>query len=270
MPSKMISMTHNSATTSDGVNQNSGIYAIRCMLSDRMYIGHSVNVINRWSQHRSQLRRDVHFNPHLQNAWNKYGEEAFEFVVLEKCPIEALLDREQYYISTTPSHYNISKFAGTCLGITRTLETRAKMSEAQKGRKHSPETRAKISAARAGRTAGPETRAKISESLRGHERTVGYKHTPEAKANMSAALVGNTNSRGHKRTLETKAKMSAAQMGNRNATGIVHTPEARANMSAAQIGRKHTPETKAKMSAARKAYWERRRAEEAASITVDP
>lgn len=45
------------------------------------------------------------------------------------------------------------------------IETRAKMSDAQRGRTFSPETRAKISAAAQGRTVSPETRAKISAAI---------------------------------------------------------------------------------------------------------
>jgi hypothetical protein len=42
-----------------------------------------VNKDSRWAYHRSALRHDHHHCEYLQNAWNKYGEKAFKFVILE-------------------------------------------------------------------------------------------------------------------------------------------------------------------------------------------
>lgn len=49
---------------------------------------------NRHCRHFGELNRNVHNNKHLQNAWNKYGEESFEFNVLEYCDVELLNERE--------------------------------------------------------------------------------------------------------------------------------------------------------------------------------
>jgi group I intron endonuclease len=41
-----------------------------------------------------------HFNNHLQNAWNKYGENSFDFLLLEEVlDINLLSAREGYWIS---------------------------------------------------------------------------------------------------------------------------------------------------------------------------
>ena len=200
-----------------------GIYAIRN--GDRAYIGHSVNISTRWGQHRSALRNGRHRNPHLQNAWNKHGEDAFEFVILEECAVGVLLEREQHYMDAHPVRYNIAPVAGSSLGVIRSDETRKRMSEAQKGKTHTPETREKLrranmgntnaaghvpshearvkmGAASVGRKASPETRAKLSEALK------GYVASPEARSKLSAALTGNKNRLGHRHTPEARAKMS--------------------------------------------------------------
>ena len=57
-----------------------------------------MNFGDRWDSHRSLLRNNKHFNQYLQNAWNKYGEKNFEFVVIEDCTISDLDDKERYYI----------------------------------------------------------------------------------------------------------------------------------------------------------------------------
>ncbi|HEX5125660.1 MAG TPA: GIY-YIG nuclease family protein [Rhodocyclaceae bacterium] len=62
-----------------------GIYAIRRIGTNDCSIGYSGNIPRRWGEHRRKLRRNKHSNPYLQNAWNKYGEDAFEFIVLEEC-----------------------------------------------------------------------------------------------------------------------------------------------------------------------------------------
>ena len=70
-----------------------GVYGIRCLETDKLYVGKTTNLRKRWSQHRTHLRSGGHANPHLQNAWNLYGSEAFEFEVLHECssPEEAHL-----------------------------------------------------------------------------------------------------------------------------------------------------------------------------------
>ena len=62
----------------------SAIYGIRHIASGRIYVGSAVRTNARWRHHRSQLQRGTHHSRYLQAAWNKYGAEAFEFVVLEK------------------------------------------------------------------------------------------------------------------------------------------------------------------------------------------
>lgn len=63
---------------------------------------------NRHCRHFGELNRNVHNNKHLQNAWDKYREESFEFNVLEYCDVELLNEREKYWINhfkSTDSKY---------------------------------------------------------------------------------------------------------------------------------------------------------------------
>lgn len=74
----------------------SGIYRITCVPTGNHYIGSSIHIEERWRQHRTEMRGGYHSNPHLQRSWNKYGEPAFTFVVLEECSDSrsVLLSRE--------------------------------------------------------------------------------------------------------------------------------------------------------------------------------
>ena len=59
----------------------SGIYKIVNKVNGKYYVGGSKNIHKRWLEHKGLLRRNIHDNGHLQNAWNKYGEATFDFIV---------------------------------------------------------------------------------------------------------------------------------------------------------------------------------------------
>lgn len=62
------------------------IYAIVHNASGKRYVGSTVDCLDRWKHHRSRLNKNIHHCSHLQRSWNKYGKEAFSFVVLETLP----------------------------------------------------------------------------------------------------------------------------------------------------------------------------------------
>lgn len=200
-----------------------GIYAIRHKISRREYIGCSVNTEQRWRQHLHKLRSGKHPNQKLQNAWAKYGEGAFEFMVIEICQESELITTEQRHIEGTgcvADGYNISAKAGReRAGVKHTPEAIARMSAAHSGKTVGPEQRAKLSAALKGRTFSDETRAKISSAKTGKKRAP---FSDETRANMSFSMKGRVHS------IECRAALSAAHKGK------VMSEDAKANMSAAQ------------------------------------
>ena len=105
----------------------SGIYQIKNICTNKFYIGSALNIEKRKNEHFNLLLRNRHFNSHLQNAWNKYGEENFKFEILEECEREKLIEKEQYYLDTLKPLYNICKIAGSSLGIKRSTETIEKL-----------------------------------------------------------------------------------------------------------------------------------------------
>jgi hypothetical protein len=96
-------------------------------------------------------------------------------------------------------------------GYTVSDETRAKLSEAGQGREVSDETRAKIGAKNKGRKLPPkskETRAKLSQSLQGREGYwAGKQQSAESCAKRSESLKGRTLSKEH------SSKISASKKG---------------------------------------------------------
>lgn len=127
----------------------SGIYKIINKTNGKYYIGSSSNIIHRWIEHKCYLRKNKHVNNYLQNSWNKYGEDNFEFVIIEKVPKEKLIEVEQKYldeIKNLPNkknkYYNIS-IDSSCpgRGIKHTDEYKKKMSESCRGKKKPPFSR---------------------------------------------------------------------------------------------------------------------------------
>lgn len=171
----------------------SGIYRIVHAETGNFYVGSSVQVATRMSQHLSHLRRSLHKNAHLQAAFSLYGESAFSFDVVEECEPAVLLEREQHFIDALKPHFNICKVAGNTLGVKHTPSSKAKMSIANRGnsrmlgKTHSEETRRKISQKATGRTWSDEQRVKFSAAMRGNQHTKGRPLTEEHRTELRAA-----------------------------------------------------------------------------------
>jgi group I intron endonuclease len=86
---------------------NSGIYQIRCIVNDKVYVGSTKNFNRRFYDHNLTLTKLIHTNNKLQNAWNKYGKHNFVFEILEYIgDISLLDDREKEYIKEKDSKAN--------------------------------------------------------------------------------------------------------------------------------------------------------------------
>ena len=168
------------------------IYTITNLINGKRYIGSTKSFYRRRSSHLHTLRKNKHHSPHLQNAWNKYGEENFKFIILEKIEdLDKLVEREQWWIDNTPCEYNVCKVAGTGIGIKWSDEARAKFSKIRKGSTLSDETKRKISQSK---------KESYSDGL--VHGMLGKKHTEEAREKIRISKLGS------KKSEETKRKMS--------------------------------------------------------------
>lgn len=95
------------------INDISGIYEIRNVVTGDFYIGSSRQCGKRFSTHYRELKLGIHDNPKLQNSWNKYGETNFYFSTLFECDIDSLFDVEQKYIDILNPTFNIAREVGT-------------------------------------------------------------------------------------------------------------------------------------------------------------
>ena len=94
-----------------------GIYKIVNKATGQCYVGQSQRVEKRLKEHFRLLRWNKHTNPHLQNAYNKYGLTFFYGALEVECEDldeldlleEAFLQGNAWF--EEPTVYNISDFA---------------------------------------------------------------------------------------------------------------------------------------------------------------
>lgn len=173
-----------------------GIYGIKNKINGNIYVGKTaMNFGDRRDSHYSLLNNNKHKNQHLQRAWNKYGSDNFEFVILHELQdgedINAL---EISYIEKYKKlglSYNIAPGGegGNNLGKHLSAETKRKIGE--KNRIHMT-----------GRHLSNETKKKMSESTKKHYQSMtedeliefgkksskyasGYKWSEKSKENFS-------------------------------------------------------------------------------------
>jgi group I intron endonuclease len=120
-------------------NVISGIYIIINIKNNMTYVGSSQNIELRWREHINKLYGNRHENDKLQKAWNKYGDKAFQFKILEAVEINKLIEKEQIYLDLYKPYerhigYNLYKIAYSPLGNKWTEEQKANLRESRKGR----------------------------------------------------------------------------------------------------------------------------------------
>jgi group I intron endonuclease len=164
------------------------IYKITNTLSDKIYIGQSVEPKRRWKTHQ-RLSKNQKTNQYIHHAMNKYGVDNFTFkVISEYESLEECNSAEAKYIEESNSQnkelgYNI-KPGGREKGWQHTEETKAKQS-ANWHKIHSPESLKKMHDANIGRKHSEETIKKMSETHKANLHSgnfeKGYQPSEETK-----------------------------------------------------------------------------------------
>lgn len=94
-----------------------GIYKIVNKATNQCYVGQSQRIEKRIKEHFRLLRWGNHTNPHLQNAFNKYGEDNFYGAIEVECvDLDELDMLENAFLKEDawfeePTIYNIADFA---------------------------------------------------------------------------------------------------------------------------------------------------------------
>lgn len=186
------------------------IYKIINVRNGKFYVGSAVNFAKRKAKHKWRLKRGDHSNKHLQAAWNKHGEKAFVFAIVQEVPEgEDLLEMENRWLHEHVGReycYNIAADAtspGTGKSgplnpmygkrFNHTKETKEKISKTSKGRPMSEAAKEKIRASLKGHVLPPDVREKISNTLKGEGNYWYGKTRPEFAEKVRKAVFCPTN-----------------------------------------------------------------------------
>jgi group I intron endonuclease len=253
----------------------SGIYQISNLIDGKLYIGSAVCIRKRWNHHKGLLRRGRHVNKHLQKAWNKYGEDNFNFEVVRYCEKNALLTQEQIYIdqlnaASRKFGYNLKPIAGSNIGFKYSDEARKNMSKAQKGHPVSEEQVRIFTERMIGtipwnkglKNCWPqEVLDKMVETRKGNGYVPWNKglKMPEEHCNkLSLVHKGEVHTEEHKKKTSDSLKKTFEERGPWNA-GWHHTEDAKIRIGIGAKGRIKSPEECKHISEAKLKYYAEKR-----------
>ena len=183
-----------------------GIYQIKCLINNQIYIGQSVNIEQRLSQHKCDLRHNRHSNSHLQCSANKYGIENFEFTILKT------ISEDEYSQNTLDNLEKefISKYKSSLRGLGYNIESGGK----SKGH-ISEETKIKIKNANLGKKFGKRSEKTKNLMRMNHSHYWKGKHLSyETKEKIRIGNLGKKSPlKGRHLSSAHKKKIANSQLG---------------------------------------------------------
>lgn len=175
------------------------IYFIKNITNNKIYIGQTIDFHYRIRKHKEKLRKGNHSNEYLQRAWNKYGENSFDFGIFEECVEDRLDVLENLYIDKFNSmnrNFGYNLESGGLSGKRASNETKEKMS-----RNH-----ADISGDKHpffGKKQTEEAKKKISDAQKGTNNNMyGRTKTEEEKKHLSDKLKEKSWNKGKRKHLD--------------------------------------------------------------------
>ena len=210
-----------------------GIYGI-FLVDGKCYVGSTAQPFKkRFAEHRQRLNRGSHPNLYLVNAWRKYGEDAFEFRILEVCDLHnesVRIERENHWMLKLKPEFNMAPVSGSVKGIKRREETKELLRALNL--KHWQENP---------RPKGYKRPEEVSKAI--SKGRIGIKFTSEHIEKMSLSLKGRTSPRkGVTLSEDTRDKIS------KNRSCIPRKPEDSARAAESNRGKKRTDEMKKRIS----------------------
>ncbi len=113
----------------------SGVYLFINNQTGKVYVGSAKDVLKRRRAHLNNLTKGKHENTKLQRSWNYHGPVVWTWFLVERCPSDLLIPREQHWIDwfdAVRTGYNICPIAGSPGGKPHTDESKKKISDAAK------------------------------------------------------------------------------------------------------------------------------------------
>jgi group I intron endonuclease len=212
------------------IGKKSGIYKILNRINGKYYVGSTKNFNKRWNSHKANLNKHTHTNIHLQNSYNKFGKENFEFHIVESlCDLKIketleeyisqnfknerinnlllknewvsalVLIREQFYLDIAKNEFDKSynlqfdAFGGDVSDVTRLKMSLAKKGKPNNriGKKHTDDTKIKIGKIHRGKKLSETHKNILKNKFKGDGNPFyGKTHTDEVKEKISLTKKG--------------------------------------------------------------------------------
>jgi len=237
------------------------IYKVINRINGKCYIGQTIQIL----EERKNQHLHNYIKTYFHNALKKYGEDNFDWEIIEKCDSKNELDEmEFHYIKQYNSHifeggYNLTWGGEGITGYKHSDETKTKIGNKSKqtwnnrnnNNNNLEEYKTKISIANIKRYEDPKEREKLSMAQKKR-----YEDPKEREKTGTAIQKVWNNSNSGLNSIERNKKISESRLGKKNPMfGIKWTKEQKENMSKINKSRipwnknvKHSEETCIKMS----------------------
>lgn len=183
-----------------------GIYCIKNKINNKVYIGKAKDIYNRMISHRYQLRKmSKDENRHLIASWHKYGEDAFEYTIIEELELneELLREREDYWIveydsTNRDKGYNLRRDSSTgCIVLEETRKLKSEISMGENnpnyGNKWTDEQKQNMSELKKEQYRNGEIKINPENSKKGCKiRNEHWEQNPELKEQMKSKVSSKT------------------------------------------------------------------------------
>lgn len=170
-----------------GDNMSIGIYKITNVINGKVYIGQSINIEQRWVQHKNNP-----CNQHIKNAYTKYGISNFKFEIIQEIfeiNKKLLNELEIFYIEQYNSRnhdfgYNACVGGDSRAGRKMNIEERLMRGLSQKGKKMSENAKKRISDWQKGKIVKESTKEKLREIAKRQFSTIESRQAVKERTKM--------------------------------------------------------------------------------------
>jgi hypothetical protein len=252
------------------MNRTVLIYAIIRRENGDAYVGSTIALSQRWAHHRSTLKKGRHHCRHLQHAWNKYGADSFDYVILERAECSTRQERnfvELSWIERMGCYNHLVSDGRSGCFVVRPEDLEARRASAFARIAADPAYRAWLG--ERGKAIAELARTPAAREAMAKTTTLRWQD-PEEREKLAAGLVNrwaDPNARDHmaKKTGERMRQPENGAAHSEKLKAAWQDPDKRARLQARLDSRWADPEAKARQAANMKRIWAERRAAKAAA-----
>lgn len=191
-----------------------GIYFIKNLITNDQYVGQAYSIESRLARHIGDLKKGKHTNKILQEDFNKFGQNSFQYGVLEivERDKQVMTEKEIYWWKELQTSKYNKVTPGYPAWTIESYDTwRRNISIALKGKK-----KPSVSKALKGRKRIITWGDKISKSLKGKQIWLGRHHSQKTKRKISKSRKGKPVTKEWRESMKKVWNKNRKESGNEN------------------------------------------------------